>query len=64
MESFWASFRPCVPFRNGPMARGPSPRRSRDVTHTTWQEELQEAKVLSANEMKSFIEESSPIAML
>ena len=28
------------------------------MTHTTWQDDLVEAKVVSANEMKSSIEES------
>lgn len=41
---------------NGPVARGPSPSR-RDVTHTTWQGDTPEAKVVSASEMKSSIEE-------
>ncbi|CAK9100179.1 unnamed protein product [Durusdinium trenchii] len=43
--------------RNGPVARGPSPRR-REVTHTTWQgQDSPEAKVVSRFEMKSSIEE-------
>lgn len=41
---------------NGPVARGPSPSR-RDVTHTTWQGDTPEAKVVSASEMKSALEE-------
>jgi len=41
---------------NGPIARGPSPSR-RDLTHTTWQCDTDEVKIVSASEIKSSIQE-------